>query len=234
MTRLYLVTSAIHTPFGIYHPQERLYQTLATLHTIKTKDPGARILLIEAGAKNLTQNELSVLQPYMSDFVNLTQHPKVIKVHENVQRQDVIKNIIEAFILQFTLTLIQDKKNDFSRIFKVSGRYLLQESFNAQTHEIFTGKYIFKESDPSPLKRLNIGFDRGYQTRLWSMCPTLFDETLVFLQKAQECMVQWTSPTFYMDLEHITYALLSPNKIVTQRKIGVGGRLAPNGMWVED
>lgn len=234
MTRLYLVTSAIHTPFGFFERQERLYQTVATLDSIRRADPLARILLIEAGAQNLTKQELNILNPYMDDFVNLAEHPKVIKAHQCIYNHNVLKNAVESFALQFTMTLMGDRLEKMSRIFKISGRYLLQPSFDPHKHTYFKGKYVLAESISSPVASLNIGFDRYYPVRLWSMCPSLMKETLDYLQKTQELIVKWTSGRFYIDMEHAMYSLLNPQKVVNFSQIGVGGRLALNGRWIED
>ena len=125
-------------------------------------------------------------------------------------------NTIKPFIDNNTI--------EADRIFKLSGRYELNDGFNLDTYLELNGKYVFK-------KRVQSWIDPNLSlldVRLWSFDIQLFDKTKEMYSNA----LKHTSNGF--DLEHAVFFSIDQNLLHEVDVIYAKGRTAPEGSWRYD
>ena len=95
MTPLFLVSSALHTRFGVFTLEQRINQTVDTLNSIKLAFPSARIVLSESsGGGEITQEEVAGL-PYLDEVIVHSNNPEIVKIYNEFDREDIVKNKTE-------------------------------------------------------------------------------------------------------------------------------------------
>src|SRR5271157_4321870 len=127
MKTLFLCTSAIHTHFGKFSTDERMEQTIATLESIKTKVPDAKIIVIEcSGEQSITVEESERLKPYVEGVLNFYHDQQVQDIYTSItENWDIVKNMTEMVVFGKALDFIIHQQphllNDIDRVFKISG-----------------------------------------------------------------------------------------------------------------
>lgn len=137
MKDIFIVTSVIQTgqnPWSyfplrsLFTEQQRFEQTLKTIESIRNYCPNSFILLVEASK---TSNENKAILQQQVDFFNDISD---LKETEFNCIQSNCKGLGDAYILQKGVEYIQTmevyKSNQIQNIFKLSGRYCLNSSFN--------------------------------------------------------------------------------------------------------
>jgi hypothetical protein len=90
MSSLFIVTSAIHTKFGVYSVEDRLNQTIASLQSIKDKC-NADIVVLDGGENSLSEEEKEKLKPYTNSIVEFCNDPLVKEIQQIQDDWDVVK-----------------------------------------------------------------------------------------------------------------------------------------------
>jgi hypothetical protein len=132
MTTVFIVTSVINTgasPWSytsnrsLFTAEERYAQTLTTIETIRTYCPAAKVLLVE-GSTVSTEYKMGLES--VCDWVH-----DVSSKAETVAHciQSSKKGLGDAWLLLCGLEYIRNKTISASVIFKMSGRYRLNEQF---------------------------------------------------------------------------------------------------------
>jgi hypothetical protein len=195
---VWLVTGAINTRWGLITPELRFQQTLKTLHSIQHHDPQAHVLLLDNSDWDLAPDQITQLQSVCAHMISMG-HRKICRI----MNYACMKGAAEAHMLLLGLTWIQAHNLNPTRIFKITGRYWLQEKFEAHVHEHIMGKYVFKTRDQH---------EWGTQflhTRLWSVCGGLIDHVRELIQKscahhvAHACTIE-EALFMHMDLTLLT------------------------------
>ena len=232
---LFLVTSAIHTNYSKTSPEERLKETIDTANSIRQYAPGSKIILVEGG-KPLPQHVKDRLNMFdeIFDFsdhsvMQMTQSDAQLAV-DNVGHS--VKSAGEAYIIKEALKLL---KEDYERIFKLSGRYRLTERFNMQDH-MHPNKFVFLpkaktdkthmvDANGNPMvTKSSVDFSPWrYETTFYS-----FDN----IPKAQmifeyifNSLVEVYSEGNYIDIETATYLTINKDDVVEVPVIGLTGTL---------
>lgn len=239
---LFLVTSAIYTRFGVYNTNQRLQQTLETLKSIK-KFCDADIILLDAGQKNLSISDKSEIKKYAIDILEFSQEP-VVQSYQKIDNWDVVKSALEILIVKSTFIALLNQPEllgKYSRIFKISGRYVLNSSFNYEQHLLATDKITIKKAQPSlyytnhwVIQEAATEYYNQYMTRLWSFdCKMLLDIKNAY-QLMQDDLMNLINKSRFIDIERLMYRHLDKSKIIEFPIIGVQGNIAPNGVVVTD
>lgn len=238
---LFIVTSAIHTKFGIYSTQERIEQTIETFNSIKRHmNSGAfgynidyDICLIECGQESVTPEEESQLEPYVTYFIDYTNDEKVKAIAEN-PNWDVVKSSTEMLCFSNTLELLKPQLYQYNRVFKLSGRYALNANFNALDH-VSQDKIVFAKARDSQFTAATTGgMTKQYMTRLWSWPTYRTDQVIDAYNRGVEKHVQVIASGGYVDIEHLLYYTISSDDVAELPLIGVSGNISPNGVTVND
>lgn len=232
----FAVTSAINTKFGVYTTEQRLQQTIDTMRSIKSRVPDARIIVLESGNQKLSDEQFKALAMYASFIIDFTSEEDVKQIHSTINNHDIVKNVTEMLCFIKFLKLADANKvfEGVERVFKISGRYQLNDNFNIADYEDKAGKIVVKTKYASqfPFETTQIAYQ--YMTRLWSfdveMVPSMIDQ---YTNMLQYC-VSRVNAGGYADIEHCLYHFSEVDKVVEVPTIGVTGNIAPNGMAVED
>lgn len=240
-----LITSALYTNYGIYTPQQRIEQTLATARSARKYMPDSIIILIDNSKVDVQADDSAEFNQLLDEvdfYIDNSDDADIKYFHEKVANYDIGKNSMEVLGFIKALMYIKGSEemmklvNETSRIFKLSGRYELTDKFdiskfdNADTND----KYVFKTAQPAWCDKSVTGVDFLLQTRLWSFTPSLIDETIVMFQTIISNMFDTFNKQQYIDVEHSIYKFINHAKLVQLETVGLKGNIAPNGMIVID
>jgi hypothetical protein len=232
---LFLVSSAIHTKHGVYSAEQRLEQTLKTLKSIKNKCP-ADIIIVEGGDKPLTLEEQKILGEDVQAIISYADSPAIRQVLA-VPNHDIVKNMAEIIMFGSTFQNMEtdlDHKR-YKRIFKMSGRYVLNDNFNYDTHYNAKDKIVIRGPFTSQFKPEITGqVYLQYMSRLWSFDADMLPYITDAYRKMYEHMDRRLRDGGYIDIEHLLYVYLGEDNIQKINKIGIEGNIAPNGVGVSD
>lgn len=246
MKFLFLVGSAIkhfkEEEFSAYNEQIRFEQTLETIKCIRDKVPDSYVVLFECSSKPIDEEQKNTLKEKCDLFLEFYNEPVIKQLYENLeQRPELItygKSLLETRGLLNALYIIK-KHNLFSdsqRVFKLTGRYLLNDNFNIDDYKskFLEGKYILKRYEYLTEEQENfdaIELENTYAylygakgmmiTGLWSFDKLLFNETVEALEKAfmyMERMIQYTAGT---DIEHSLYRFINKKNIIAIPFLGL-------------
>lgn len=246
MKFLFLVGSALkhfkESDFSAYTEEERFNQTLKTIENIREKAPNSYIVLFECSYAPIQESHSNILREKCDLFLEFYEEPVISQLYKNIQsRPELItygKSLLETRGLINTLYEIA-KHNLFSdaqRVFKMTGRYLLNDDFDIRDYEskFLENKYVVKKYDYLSQEAENYdekelenvyaylyGAKGMMVTGLWSFDRMLFNETLDSLQKSflyMERMIQYTAGT---DVEHSLYRFINKDKLIPISNLGL-------------
>jgi hypothetical protein len=167
MKFLFLVGSALkhfqEEKFSAYDEQQRFEQTLKTIECIREKVPNSYVVLFECSSKPIDEKQKEILKEKANLFLEFYNEPVLKQIYENLEsRPELItygKSLLETRGLLNTLYVIK-KHNLFSdsqRVFKLTGRYLLNEYFDINDYKskFLEEKYVIKKYDYLPQEAEN-------------------------------------------------------------------------------
>lgn len=189
---------------SVFSPKERLEQVKKTVNSIKDKLLESEIYLIEAGNKN-----------YESEFkyTNLNYIYCGNKYFIKKAISSPYKAIGEIFSLLYGIKNIS-KENEPFLIFKISGRYFLNDNFDINKWSI--KKFNFKEA---------VG---TYSTRLYLLPSKYLSFYKIIL------LLSIPLSLINVSIEKTLYILM-PGKLVQKIEIlGMGGNIATNGNIINE
>jgi hypothetical protein len=210
MSDLFLITSVINTgnnPWSYtnkrsyFTKEERFAQTLQTIDSIRQLDDNSKILLVECS--DLEENSMNILKNKVDFFIQTYHDPGVrYACLESIKKgYGEMKQVEQAcnFIVQNEIT--------FKRLFKISGRYYLNSSFNKNQYSLtqFSFKMILH----------NVG-----STVLYSVPYVLFD---AYRQHAHNCNLFY-EVNYPTGLETLLPVMCLPRCDINN--LGVSGRVA--------
>lgn len=248
MKTLFLVLSAIRTKHGCFSYDQRLEQTLDTIKSIRKKVPDAIININESSAEGfLTTEEFEKLKNAGANGIyDYSKDPQVQQIYKATENWDIIKNYTEMLITAKSL-LSTGSYEDFKtvsyhnhyidRVFKLSGRYQLSESFdiNNFTYEALNDKYIFTNRRSSQFpSNITGGLTHQLMSRLWSWPMNKTKLVYARYELMIEHFVTMINKGLYVDIEHLMLKYFDGPNLVELPNIGVTGKLGPNGIIVSD
>ena len=240
-----LVTSAVHTNYGIYDAKQRIQQTLDTVKSAKQYIPGCTVILIDNSTTAIAQdesNELNELIDLVDYYIDNSDDKDIQHFHNNITNYDIGKNSMECIGMYKALSYmstnaeIMDIITSSSRIFKLSGRYQVTDKFDITKFDNKTtvDKYVFKRGAPSWIAEADTGVTTLLQTRLWSFTPSLFADTIKLFQSILQNMFDTINLGKYIDVEHSMAKFIPADKLVELDTVGLKGNIAPNGAEIID
>jgi hypothetical protein len=232
---LFLVSSAIHTNHGIYNDEQRLEQTIDTLKSIKQRCD-VDIVLLDGGLKAPTKDEQKLLGEYTKGIISFSDAPSMKDILV-IPSQDIVKNMAEIVMFGSTFQDIgvAGEYKKYKRIFKMSGRYVLNDNFNYQTHIGAKDKIIIRGPYTSQFTSAQTGgVIFQYMSRLWSFDSELLPDIAEAYGRMFGDMNRVLTQGGYIDIEHLLFTHLDPSRIQKIAKIGVEGNIAPNGMRISE
>lgn len=242
MSSLFIVTSAIYTKFGVFSAEERLAQTLSSLRSIKERC-GADIFLLDAGEAQISEEVKQQLNPYLTGLVEHYGDATIKDIHQS-DNWDLVKNFIEVLITKNFLDLLQNNPEfvgRYERIFKLSGRYVLNDRFNYEAHLAAKGKVAIKNPSPTQFNtpefqsRYHPDYTQQRMARFWSFDRAILPQVTEFYGVIRFNMFNLLkSESKLIDLEHMVHRHFDPDYVEDFDPIGVEGYIAPTGRVVAD
>ncbi len=243
MNSLFLVSSAIRTKHGVFSAEERLQQTIATFESIKAKLSNAKIILCESsGAQSITAEEIEILQPHLFGLLNFNSDVQVQDIYaKTLDNHDIAKNFTELVVFGKVFDFLINKQphllNNIDRVFKLSGRYKLSDSFNPTMFESpeVVDKYMFamrRSSQFSP--NVTGGITQQLFSRLWSWPANKTALVMYRYNVMAEDFLGTLNKGQYCDIEHLLLKYFAGPFLHEVPQIGVTGKLGPIGTIVED
>lgn len=257
MKFLFLVGSALkhfqEDKFSAYDEQQRFEQTLDTIECIRKKVPESYVVLFECSYKSIDEKQKDILKEKVDLFLEFYNEPGLKQIYENLEeRPELItygKSLLETRGLLNALYAIKQHNlfTDSQRVFKLTGRYLLNDDFDIKDYEskFLENKYIIKRYEYLPQEAENYdekelenvyaylyGAKGMMITGLWSFDRMLFNDAVEELEKAfayMEKMIQYTAGT---DVEHSLYRFINKKDIINVSNLGltmVKGMSGENG-----
>lgn len=254
MKTAFIITSAINTAAGIYPPEIRVLQTHNTIDSIKKFFPDALTILVEGSSQRLSDNPpqgLDHLRSRVNYFVDMTNNEQIAHLHTSIMDQNpnrtemggmngMAKTIAELTLLSNVLEGIathpdMEAVRGVDRIFKISGRYMLSPMFRPEEHFHHT-KWVFRQRDPSWIQNAQqvVGTDYFYASRFWSFDRLNLDEARDKYQAMTGDAHEIAEHGSYVDIEHLLYKHIGPDRSVELKHTHCMGTIAPNGMMIYD
>lgn len=232
---LFVVSSAIHSNHGVYDTNERLSQTIETCKSIRSRVDSCDIILLDGGTSDLSNEEKNELNPHIDNFYSYSDTENVKEIQKS-KNWDIVKNMIEIMIFgsyfEESAATIQ---KDYSRVFKVSGRYCLNDDFDYQMHLNAKKQIIVRGLYTSQFPASVTGnVVLQYMSRLWSFDASLVNYIAAVYKTMFDHMNDRLNSGGYIDIEHLLYYHLDWKHTRIVNKIGIEGNIAPNGQRITD
>lgn len=239
MKTTFIVTSAVNTRFGIYSPEQRLNMTLDTVKCLRDRVPDCKIVLNEVSGAGIHPEYGDRLEQEVDIYIDFTTNSNVQWIYSNPQwynNWDIVKNLTELSTFPESLLAlkVRNELDDQDRIFKMSGRYLLNEKFDLsfyQRDEV-KNKVVIGRAVPSQFGAAVTGTDMQYMCRLLSWPREFADDMEQWYRAARDYMVLRMGLGGYADIEHCLYMTIPKEHVYEVDEVGVYGNIAPNGMAI--
>lgn len=233
----FIVTSAINSKFGVFTPEQRLEQTIATIISIKGKIPDAKICIMECCGTPITAEQADQLKAVSDVFIDYSNDPNVQAMYDN-DNWDVVKNGTEILCFGNAIKELTERGEfkGIDRIHKMSGRYVLNEFFDPATYEDseVKSKIVIgvKYKSQFPIEVTTVPLQ--YMARLWSWPIELNDEAIEVYDNSFLFFAERLAAGGYVDIEHVLYKFLPQEHVYELTNTGVEGMIAPNGSPIKN
>lgn len=236
---LFLVGSAINhfkeEDLSAFKAEERFQQTLDTIQSIKDKVPDAYILIYEGSETSIKQEYKDKFIEQSDLFLEFGNDPYMKSLYENLHRDPdkftFVKSMLECRCLELVLNHMMQHNifNDVTRVFKLSGRYKLNEYFDINDYKtrFLMNKYVMKYydyeerfEDIENIYATLYGCKGSIVTGLWSFDRFLFNDIFNVLQRSFEYMERAIQLTAGIDIEHSFYHFIDRDKILNVPVLG--------------
>lgn len=246
MKFLFLISSAIkhfqEKDYSAFTEQQRFEQTLETIKCVREKVPTSYVILFECSYTSIEEKQKDILREKCDLFLDFSNEPILQAIYQNIEKRPELitygKSLLETRGLLNALYYIKQHNifPDSQRVFKLTGRYLLNEYFNIDDYKskFLENYYVIKKYEYLPQEAENYdekelenvyaylyGAKGMMVTGLWSFDRMLFNEIIQSLEKAfiyMEKMLQYTAGT---DVEHSLYRFLNKKNIIHILNLGL-------------
>ena len=234
MTSLFLITSAIYTSYGKCSTEERIEQTKETIKSIETYAPGFSVVIIDCGEKSVNENlfDCEVIDCTTNEEIQYHLQ-EYLKKNIDLEPDIIIKSMLE--IMMFS-DYLKNITGSYERIFKISGRYKLNSKFDYSKHQSAKDKVVILP----PYNSQNLyNFDVKasmfqYMTRCWSFDGSLLLNIIETYDKMKKDILIMSQTEKQGDIEHLLYKHLNKKLLGHIDIMGVEGKWAPRGSWIEE
>lgn len=224
---LIIVTSALKSRIGVLSEDDRYKQTLLSLVSLRKVFKNDIILFTDGSPEEIEKEKIEAISQYVNAIIPWNRD-KEISTFANKGMKSEAET---AMLFKMMVALKRDPELskilfEVKRVFKISARTFLHESFDVKEHENNFGKYVFKKAIPSwlPPQYQRITTDHLYITRLYSLCPSLIDDYIHSLTEIYQCQDKYN-----LDTEHSHYKVLDKKYVVELDKIHCDGIMASTG-----
>jgi hypothetical protein len=153
-----MVISTINSMYGSFSPEERFQHTLKCIESVKEKIPGAKTLFVDNSNGNVKDEWRQIIAKQVEVAYFIPHNLFSLQANMSVR----YKSQSEANMLYEGLEMLKQSNMIGKRIFKISGRYQIADTFDIKEYENpeMEGKFTFVptqmaswEDDPSIMKK---------------------------------------------------------------------------------
>ena len=216
---VFIVSSTIHTPFGLIHPVDRYKQTLETIESIRNKVKDSFIILVDNSTERIPDEQEKYLASLCDVYLYVGDRRDIIKLNK-----DGVKGAGEAYNLMVAFDYIE-KHLKPKRIYKISGRYKLSDNFDLAFHESLVGKFCFMKRGHHPGD-----YYPFFHARFYSMCGTILEDAKKLISEAWRTFMEKKDIT----IEQAIYINMDFDKLIEVDVIGAEGFIAPWNILIKD
>ena len=159
MKFLFLVGSALkhfhENKFSAYDEEQRFNQTLETIECVREKVPTSYIILFECSHTSIEEEHKNILREKCDLFLDFSNEVVLQQIYSNLEKRPELitygKSLLETRGLLNTLYYVKAHNlfPDSQRVFKLTGRYLLNEYFDINDYKskFLEDRYVIKKYD---------------------------------------------------------------------------------------
>ena len=175
MNNIFCIISAIKNDYGAFSYKQRVEQLFGTIISIKKYAPNSDIALVDCSEEPLPQELTEELFKHIhfycscsgSDIIQFLKHNSKDDSEERAEK----KAFGEIIGMINFLQLLKQINKKYKRVFKIAGRYQLNNNFNLSFHELQQKNIVI-------LKRMRWYNELILRLRLWSFDYSLVDDML--------------------------------------------------------
>lgn len=209
---------------SIYAREERFQQTQRTIKNVKQNIPEVKILLVECS--QLSDEERKFLETECQWMINLIDNHDL---RENIYSQS--KSLGEGTMMIAALEFLLKNNIDFDNLFKITGRYWLNENFiysNFENEElIFNNDHITSILIKRNREMVSISNTPQVVTAFYKITRPSAVQLLGFLLDNVDQMK--LGMQYEKLIGYFLYLFKKVNKISYKKCIGVSGHIAIDG-----
>lgn len=216
---VFFISSTVVTPFGMINPIDRYNQTLETIQSIREKVKDSYIVLVENSTERIPEEQEKYLASLCDVYLYVGDRRDIMKLNG-----DGVKGAGEAYNTMVALDYIEKHLNP-KRIYKISGRYKLSNTFDLALHESLVGKFCFMTRGHHPGD-----YYPFFHARFYSVCGTLIEDYKKLIGNAWKNFMEKQDIT----IEQAIYINMDFDKLVEVEVIGAEGYIAPWNKLIKD
>jgi len=233
MNNIFCIISAIGNDYGIFSYQERLNQLKNTIESVRTYAPGSDIVIYDASEDPLPNEDLNLLKSLVNQVTVLNEdtYVKFLKFNS----KDPTPNKFEKKSIgeiQATIAFLEFLKTHpikYKRVFKIAGRYNLNENFNLYNYES-ERRCVFVEKENWYGKMV-------FPIRLWSFDYDQVDFLLHIFYNIQKHTYDLVTETKKFEIIEYTFTKFLEKfqvKCVEVKPIGLSGLSGLNASVINE
>lgn len=232
MNNLFCIVSAIGNNYGKFSYQERFNQLLESINSIKTFCPMDDIAVIDASYRPLLTQDLQTLESQVNFLHQLTDNylvkwlgsPDELSARAHALER---KTLGEIILVQALIDLLKIIPNKYNRVFKLTGRFKLNENFNKVDYSQSKNKIVI-------LKR-ELWSDEAYPLRLWSFDYNQLEDIKVLYDTIlTHTLVNGRIIEIVEKNTHKWINNLNIPRIELEGKIGIEGFMGADGIYLNE
>lgn len=236
---LFIVTSAINTGFGFFSREERIEQLMDTIVSIQEYAPGSKIAIFESSGIPVEEELLQKIKGFCHYLIDMSKDANLKAIHDSTDNWDIVKNLCEILAFYNGLRMLREGGafEGIDRVHKVSGRYKINRNFDLTVYDDHPDKIVLCKKHASQFEghaTIKVNVSWQHCSRLWSWPMQYEEEILKFYDQAIREFTDRVKVGKYIDIEHMLYLFLPPERIHEVDLIGVWGALGQNGRFVSN
>lgn len=211
---------------SVYNNEQRFEQTIETINSINNHCPNNKVFIFDSSPE---KPDSSYIEELCCRGISFYYYGDNLEVNEYSRLGH--RSIAECITFISFLDWFKQQNYTAKRIYKLSGRYRINENF-IHNDETYKDSFVFAEAldswMPEQMQRF-AKVNKLLRLRFWHMDYNLLDTFQKELKNIlHDCM------TFGIDVEHSYYKNLHTYKTIELDKIGVCGNIAPNGEYIDE
>ena len=223
---LFLVTSLINLKKNtLYSSEERLLQTIKTIKSIYNYCPNAIVVILEASDYKYSDELIDLFKNLYIYYITTN----VTEIHKSIGESIIIKEFVNTDLYNSLINT-----NKINIVFKISGRYLLNEHFKITNFNLDKHNFRFVNSFTDEYYNL-ADYNKNYNsidmfcvTCLFSFNPNNRKEILDSLNYVIENVVK-----NWYDIEHQFYRYFHNKDCYNLiENLGISGFISPTGQFI--